>query len=199
VAIADFAERLMLPGAINALSQTFLRLTTPGIPDFYQSALLWDETLVDPDNRRTPDFVALGAMSGGAGVQLADWRSGAIKYLISERVLHHRRHTPETFADGDYIPVEVRGPRADNVVAFVRVHERRTLLAAAIRLPGSLVGDRCRPTIQAEMWEGTTLTLPKPACLRLADAHELLTSRDLAAITPTALFAQLPVALVSVG
>jgi (1->4)-alpha-D-glucan 1-alpha-D-glucosylmutase len=204
VAIVDFAERLMLPGAINALSQTFLRLTTPGIPDFYQSALLWDETLVDPDNRRPPDFAALEAKCGEPVAQIAGWRSGAIKYLISQRVLHHRRRVPEVFAEGDYIPVEVRGPRADHVVAFLRAHGDHLLLAASVRLPGSLVGVARLPAIPREVWEGTTLTLPKPACDRLANAHEVLTGRDLAGrdlgtVTPTALFTQLPVALVSIG
>ena len=193
--IAAFAGRLMLPGAINALSQTFLRLTTPGIPDFYQSALLWDETLVDPDNRRPPDFARLEAKSGQPIITPADLRSGAIKYLMCKHVLHYRRQQPGIFAKGDYIPVEVRGPRADHVVAFLRVHGRHALLAAAIRLPGSLIGDTCAPVIPAGIWNETTLALPSLASALPGNVREILTGRHLPRITVQSLFAQLPVAL----
>ena len=39
-------------GAFNALAQTLLKLTAPGVPDIYQGTELWDFSLVDPDNRR---------------------------------------------------------------------------------------------------------------------------------------------------
>jgi (1->4)-alpha-D-glucan 1-alpha-D-glucosylmutase len=37
---------------VTSLAQTLLRLTSPGAPDIYQGAELWDLSLVDPDNRR---------------------------------------------------------------------------------------------------------------------------------------------------
>ena len=43
-------------GAINALTQTLLKLTCPGVPDIYQGQEMWDFSLVDPDNRRPVDF-----------------------------------------------------------------------------------------------------------------------------------------------
>jgi (1->4)-alpha-D-glucan 1-alpha-D-glucosylmutase len=43
-------------GAINALSQQLLKLTAPGVPDIYQGTELWDQSLVDPDNRRPVDY-----------------------------------------------------------------------------------------------------------------------------------------------
>src|SRR5699024_3654800 len=42
----------------NALSQQVMKLTSPGIPDIYQGTELWDDSLVDPDNRRPVDFAA---------------------------------------------------------------------------------------------------------------------------------------------
>ena len=36
--------------------QTLIKLTAPGVPDFYQGCELWDLSLVDPDNRRPVDF-----------------------------------------------------------------------------------------------------------------------------------------------
>ena len=43
-------------GAINSLSQVLLKITIPGVPDFYQGSELWDFRMVDPDNRGLVDF-----------------------------------------------------------------------------------------------------------------------------------------------
>jgi (1->4)-alpha-D-glucan 1-alpha-D-glucosylmutase len=43
-------------GMLNSLAQTLLKLTAPGVPDFYQGTELWDFSLVDPDNRRPVDY-----------------------------------------------------------------------------------------------------------------------------------------------
>ena len=51
-----FAQRVARLGVGNSLVQTVLKLTLPGIPDFYQGSELWDLNLVDPDNRRPVDY-----------------------------------------------------------------------------------------------------------------------------------------------
>ena len=62
--IAAFANRISAAGAVNGLAQALLKLTVPGVPDFYQGTELWDFSLVDPDNRRPVDFaVACCAVS----------------------------------------------------------------------------------------------------------------------------------------
>ena len=43
-------------GVFNSLAQTLLKITSPGVPDFYQGTELWDLNLVDPDNRRAVDY-----------------------------------------------------------------------------------------------------------------------------------------------
>src|SRR6185312_16019701 len=53
-----FAQRVAFFGRLNSLSQTLLKITSPGVPDFYQGAELWDLNLVDPDNRRPVDYEA---------------------------------------------------------------------------------------------------------------------------------------------
>src|SRR3954447_2172745 len=59
---AELGERI-------ALSQTILKLTSPGLPDVYQGDELWALSLVDPDNRRPVDWAArraaLHALRGG--------------------------------------------------------------------------------------------------------------------------------------
>src|SRR5215469_14795127 len=57
--IADFemfVHRIALVGVFNSLSQTLLKLTSPGVPDIYQGNELLELTLVDPDNRRSVDY-----------------------------------------------------------------------------------------------------------------------------------------------
>ena len=50
------AKEIIRLGAINSLTQTLLKLTSPGVPDIYQGTEIWDYSLVDPDNRRPVDY-----------------------------------------------------------------------------------------------------------------------------------------------
>lgn len=51
-----FARRVAEHGYWNSLSQTLLKVASPGVPDFFQGTESWTLTLVDPDNRRPVDF-----------------------------------------------------------------------------------------------------------------------------------------------
>jgi Maltooligosyl trehalose synthase len=42
------AKEIIRLGAINSLTQTLLKLTSPGVPDIYQGTEIWDYSLVDP-------------------------------------------------------------------------------------------------------------------------------------------------------
>src|SRR5262249_7330180 len=44
-----FQDRVARLGMCNALTQVTLKLTSPGMPDLYQGAELWDLSMVDPD------------------------------------------------------------------------------------------------------------------------------------------------------
>ncbi len=75
--LIPFCRRVSRYGMLNSLSQTLIKITSPGVPDFYQGAELWDLNLVDPDNRRPVDFEK-GAPCWPASVNwmmpiLADW------------------------------------------------------------------------------------------------------------------------------
>jgi (1->4)-alpha-D-glucan 1-alpha-D-glucosylmutase len=54
--LQPFVERVARLGIVNSLAQVALKLTSPGVPDFYQGTELWDLSLVDPDNRRPVAF-----------------------------------------------------------------------------------------------------------------------------------------------
>lgn len=56
--LTELVAQLNPHGASDALGQKLLALTVPGIPDVYQGTELWDDSLVDPDNRRPVDYAA---------------------------------------------------------------------------------------------------------------------------------------------
>ncbi|HEY2674443.1 MAG TPA: malto-oligosyltrehalose synthase [Rugosimonospora sp.] len=129
--IDAFADRITPDGWSNSLGQKLLQLAMPGVPDTYQGTELWDNSLVDPDNRRSVDFAArrnlLTRLDGG-WVPPVD-ASGAAKLLLVSRVLRLRRDQPQRF--GGYAPIGARGPAAGHLVAF----DRGGVVAVATRLP----------------------------------------------------------------
>lgn len=48
-------------GLVNSLTCAIIKLTAPGVPDIYQGSEAFNFSLVDPDNRREPDFFALAS------------------------------------------------------------------------------------------------------------------------------------------
>src|SRR5439155_2211969 len=54
--LSPLQRRVAFYGQVNSLSQTLVKLTSPGVPDIYQGQELWDFSLVDPDNRRPVDY-----------------------------------------------------------------------------------------------------------------------------------------------
>jgi (1->4)-alpha-D-glucan 1-alpha-D-glucosylmutase len=139
-------------GLSNSLSQQLLKLTSPGVPDIYQGTELWDDSLVDPDNRRPVDFAVRRALLDGR----PDVVNGAIKLHLTRNLLLARRERPEVFARGDYVALSVSGPAADAVIAFARVLDGDVAVTVAARLvqrAGDVFG-------KTDFWSGTTIELP---------------------------------------
>ena len=59
---SDLSDADRRPPGSNALAAKLLSLTMPGVPDVYQGTELWDQSLVDPDNRRPVDFARRAAV-----------------------------------------------------------------------------------------------------------------------------------------
>lgn len=140
---APTAARLASLGVTNALAQTVLKLTAPGVPDVYQGNEAWDFSLVDPDNRRPVDHATLqtrlaAVEHASAGELLARWETGDVKLAVTQRVLRLRREYPEVFAKGDYTPVTIEGPLSRHVVGFERRHGGDRLLVLASRFVAHL-------------------------------------------------------------
>lgn len=159
-AIAAAARKLDLPGAINGLVQTVLRLTVPGVPDLYQGAEFWDYSLVDPDNRRPVDHAERKAALDEALTPtdaLLTWRDGRIKQTIIGKLLALRHRYPMLFIHGDYYPLSVSGGHADHIVAFTRRYAGYQLLVVVPRLATELLGEAEQPHIPPQRWEDTHL------------------------------------------
>jgi (1->4)-alpha-D-glucan 1-alpha-D-glucosylmutase len=148
---------------VNALAQVLVKLTSPGVPDTYQGTELWDDSLVDPDNRRPVDWdlrrrllAELDGLTPEEVVARDD--EGLPKLVVVHRALQLRQRRPEVFvppAGADegavsYRALPVAGERAAHLVAFARAEAVVTL---APRLVLGLGGD----------WRDTTVELPAGA------------------------------------
>jgi (1->4)-alpha-D-glucan 1-alpha-D-glucosylmutase len=123
--LENLAQRVALLGALNSLSQITLKVTMPGVPDFYQGTEFWDLSLVDPDNRRPVDFAERAAVLGS--IEKPDWEDlaqhwpdGHVKLAWTRHLLKLRTELADLFARGDYEPLEVNGPHRDHIIAFAR-------------------------------------------------------------------------------
>jgi (1->4)-alpha-D-glucan 1-alpha-D-glucosylmutase len=130
-----FEARLAPWGAENGLIVTALKLTVPGVPDIYQGAEFWEQSLVDPDNRRAVDFARHNAaLDGtfGASKAVENWRDGRLKQHMIARLLELRKRAPELFAEGSYEPIAM----ADAThFAFRRQHGDAGMVVAVRRFP----------------------------------------------------------------
>lgn len=161
--IAAAVAEIAPAGALNSLAQCLLRMSTPGVPDLYQGAEFWDFSLVDPDNRRGVDYAArIDALTRLPAIDelLARWHDGHIKQWLISNVLAIRYARAEVFREGDYQPLRVEGPAAENVLAFSRSLGDTHLLVVVPRLASELLGDGDSPHIRAERWGDTRIILP---------------------------------------
>jgi (1->4)-alpha-D-glucan 1-alpha-D-glucosylmutase len=170
------AEEIARFGAINSLSQTLLKLTSPGVPDIYQGNELWVFSLVDPDNRRPVDYKLrremLSCLKSSAPEELLqNWPDGRIKMFLTQRLLQFRNTHIELFRDGNYTPLRATGTFADSCISFAREHDGQWVVVLAPRL-SSRIGF---PPI-GERWQDTVVALPEK--LRLDRAQEIFTGRE---------------------
>jgi (1->4)-alpha-D-glucan 1-alpha-D-glucosylmutase len=174
--LAAFIERITPFGWTNALGQKLAQLTMPGVPDVYQGTELWEDSLVDPDNRRPVDWAARRALLTSLDAPPPVDATGAAKLWIVSRTLRLRRDRPALF--GSYAPLWARGPAADHVVAF----DRGGAITVATRRPVALE--------RAGGWRDTTLELPP--------STDVFTGRHYPGEVPVAeLLQTLPVALLA--
>lgn len=167
-----FQQRVARVGAFNSLSQLLLKLASPGVPDIYQGCEVWDFSLVDPDNRRLPDYARrqaalqaikkLHAERGAAAcaIELLDrLQDGEIKLYLAWKTLAFRRECEALFRDGDYLPLKSHGVHAERVCAFARQGGGETLVLLVPRLIGGLLDEQRLPV--GAIWRDTWVELPQ--------------------------------------
>jgi (1->4)-alpha-D-glucan 1-alpha-D-glucosylmutase len=169
---APFQARIAEFGALNSLAQMLIKITAPGVPDFYQGTELWDLSLVDPDNRRPVDWKlrqrlladlehALHTTGDRAALAQELWAKKAdarVKLFVMHEALALRRARQAVFAAGAYRPLEVRGALAEHVCAFARVGDDAAVLTVVPRLLARRGGDA--PALGPDTWQDTTLEIP---------------------------------------
>ncbi|MFB1297477.1 malto-oligosyltrehalose synthase [Mycobacterium sp. pW049] len=169
VELTALVTRLAPHGHSDALGQKLIALTAPGVPDIYQGTELWEDSLVDPDNRRAVDY----ALRREALTTLEH-----PKIRVVREALKLRRERPGSFLSGGHRPLLADGEAAEHLVAYLRGED---VLVAVSRWTVRLTDNG---------WGETSLALPDGSWT------DRLTGTDhRGSVAATDLFADLPVAL----
>lgn len=155
--VAELVDSMTPAWQHASLSQTLLKLTSPGVADVYQGCELWDLRLVDPDNRTPVDYGLRSKLLRELDALDVEGILGRMDeglpklHLIREALrLRTRRHG--SFAPGaQYVPLQTRGAESAHVVAYARAAEdaEPDIVVVAVRLARSL-----------GHWTDTSLELP---------------------------------------
>ena len=169
IGLTELVSQLLPHAHSDALGQKMLALTVPGVPDVYQGTEVWEDNLVDPDNRRPVDF---------GGLRAALHTAEHAKLRVVTAALAARRERPKTFLAGGYQAVLADGPAAEHLVAFLRGED---VLVAVTRWTVRL---------SETGWGATIIGLPAGTWVDRISGR-----RHQGSATATELFADLPVVL----
>ena len=170
-------EEIARLGAINSLSQTLLKIASPGVADIYQGCEIWNFSLVDPDNRRPVDYKRRREMLAALGKAnpeelLQNWPDGRIKMFLTQRLLRFRNEHVDLFRRGNYLPIKSSAAFADCCIVFARELDGQWMIVVAPRL-SSRIGF---PPI-GEKWKDTAIEVPKN--FSLENERELFTGSEI--------------------
>lgn len=168
-----FQKKISHYGLFNSISETLLKITVPGVPDFYQGTELWSFDLVDPDNRHPVDYrlriemldalkrreseISPSALGRELTVHKEDSR---IKLYLIYKALNFRRINRILFERGEYFPLEVRGEKANHVCAFERRTEVSRLIVIAPRFYTGLAEYPDGLPLGPAAWKDTVVLIP---------------------------------------
>jgi (1->4)-alpha-D-glucan 1-alpha-D-glucosylmutase len=170
-----FQRKVAFFGLFNSLAQVVLKMTAPGVPDFYQGTELWDFSLVDPDNRRPVDYSKRRALLAGLRDNfnvpepdlpgllrglLKNYQSGQIKLYLVWRILELRRQRRQLFERGAYVPILATGAKKEHVCAFARMDGQQAAVTIVPRLVLGLTKGAQRGALEADVWQDTALPIP---------------------------------------
>lgn len=168
----EFITPIIRIGLLNSLSQTLLKMTIPGVPDFYQGNELWEFQLVDPDNRVAVDYIhrlkllnhLKRGLHEGAGEVVDELmktpEDGRIKLYLIYKVLNYRKEQIVLFQQGEYIPLKVEGKKGGHVVAFSRRNASKQIIVAVGRFYSQLLEEAGKEEPCGNVWEDSFLVVP---------------------------------------
>jgi len=140
-----FQRKIATYGMMNALVQVLVKMTSPGIPDFYQGCDLWDFRFVDPDNRGPVDFTLRATLLDEIEKRgnkdalrfsrelVQSWHDGRIKLYLIWKTLNLRRRYPRVLLDGQFLSMRIIGAKEDNLIAYVRRSDENWILTVVPR------------------------------------------------------------------
>jgi (1->4)-alpha-D-glucan 1-alpha-D-glucosylmutase len=193
-----FQNQVAAIGRLNSLSQTLIKLASPGVPDIYQGNELWEFRLVDPDNRRPVDYARrqkllceLTSLPCAEHESVARTFSdqlnngedieGRAKLFLTWRALRARREHLDIFQNGAYLPLNVEGPKARHVFAFARTKGDAHVILGVPRMCGQLFENGISLR-DPEIWGDTRIELPAdisaPAYRNLITGQPFTPTRD---------------------
>ncbi|MEW6156724.1 MAG: malto-oligosyltrehalose synthase [Verrucomicrobiota bacterium] len=162
-------------GSWNSISQVLLKITSPGVPDFYQGAEWLDLNLVDPDNRRPIDFEArqqsLANLKRNFNhperrretVQALLRSPGdALKLFVTWRALDCRKRHRALFERGAYEVIDIDGAGKDFLMAFARWEKDEVVVTLARRFYCTQFRGEAVVPIGTEIWGETHWQIPPP-------------------------------------
>ena len=210
----DFHRRISRIAMFHGLSETLLKLTSPGVPDIYQGNEIWTFDLVDPDNRRPVDYERRQNLLRKLREDDGESRDGG--GLLAGLVGPSGRRRRQAFSDpedprlgannmascsssGEYVPLEVQGSQSNHICSFARRKDGEVAVVVVPRLCAVLLGERASNPIGGEVWGDTELRLPdqfRGMTYRNVFTGELLTIGEGGqGINISAMLANFPVAL----
>lgn len=203
-------------GMFNSLSQVLLKLTAPGVPDIYQGNELWTFNLVDPDNRQPVDYslrqqlleelqhyvaVPQPEMEQRVRQLLNDMSDGRAKLYLTWRVLQARKDWQQVFQDGDYLPLEVTGPAAQQLCVYARVSGTVRIITIAPRWYSRLAPKSDDFPLGGKVWGDTFIEVPglnlgdSGINLLTGEAVDVISQNELTGLPVATLLGLFPVAL----
>jgi (1->4)-alpha-D-glucan 1-alpha-D-glucosylmutase len=167
----QFQKMISFYGIFNSLSQTLLKIASPGFPDFYQGSEFWDLNLVDPDNRRPVDFSLRAWLFREMKSRETKKRSKLIRELFSTRqdgriklfliykALAARQKQKNLFEKGNYSPVKITGEHKESIIAFAWELKPLWAVIIAPRFLTGFISEDQEP-IGVEVWGDTKIVMP---------------------------------------
>jgi (1->4)-alpha-D-glucan 1-alpha-D-glucosylmutase len=167
-----FHRSIAFSGVLNGLAQVLLKITCPGVPDFYQGSELWDLRLVDPDNRQPVDFArrqnlleSLREEIEDHGVDrvkrlLSHWCDSRTKLYVIQRALAYRRKQIDLFAHGRFLSLHAFGEHSQQIISFARRLEKEWCLIAVPRWQS--MGRPDGKSVDMD-WKDTRVAMPHEA------------------------------------